>query len=259
MQPYVRYYWTFKSHCLVEALTFPIGCPQIIFHKEAPLYVPELETCQPRLAVSGQVDFPAHLRGEGVTDMLVVVFWPHAMGAFLHLPVSLLRNREISGYDLEDGSLNELAARVGECGDDGACVDAVERWLLARLAGAGGTRAERNVRRVAATVRCLFARPETPVTELASVACWSKKQFERVFCATVGMNPKEYARIVRFQKAMKLLQQDSSNLCLAQIAYRCGYADQSHFIREFRQFSGHTPLSLLEVCRPYSDLFTSPL
>lgn len=44
----------------------------------------------------------------------------------------------------------------------------------------------------------------------------------------------------------------------AQIAYASGYADQSHFIREFRQFSGYTPGALLKVCAPYSDLFTDP-
>ena len=81
--------------------------------------------------------------------------------------------------------------------------------------------------------------PAISVTELASVACLSKKQFERLFNELVGANPKEYARVVRFQN-------------------QCGYADQSHFIREFKQFSGYTPLSLLNVCKPYSDLFNNP-
>ena len=45
----------------------------------------------------------------------------------------------------------------------------------------------------------------------------------------------------------------------AQIAYTSGYADQSHFIREFKQFCGYTPMSLLKISNPYSDLFTNPL
>ena len=48
--------------------------------------------------------------------------------------------------------------------------------------------------------------PATSVTKLASVVCLSKKQFERLFNELVGANPKEYARIVRFQKSLKLLQ-----------------------------------------------------
>ena len=91
--------------------------------------------------------------------------------------------------------------------------------------------------------------PATSVTELASIAC-----FERLFNELIGANPKEYARIVR----LKLLQHDFENINLAQLAYQCGYADQSHFIREFKQFSGYTPLALLNVCEPYSDLFNNP-
>ena len=120
---------------------------------------------------------------------------------------------------------------------------------------------EYNIKRIAATIQQLFAMPTIPVIELASIACVSKKQFERLFKELVGTNPKEYARIVRFQKSLKLLQhysEDAKDANQAQLAYQCGYADQSHFIREFKQFSGYTPLSLLNVCKPYSDLFNDP-
>ena len=45
----------------------------------------------------------------------------------------------------------------------------------------------------------------------------------------------------------------------ADLAYTNGYADQSHLIREFKKLCGYTPLSLLEVSNPYSDLFTTPI
>ena len=90
------------------------------------------------------------------------------------------------------------------------------------------------------------------VSELADIACLSSKQFGRIFNMYVGMMPKEYVRIVRFQKSMWLLQ----NRCqdYAEIAYGCGYSDQSHLIRDFRQFSGTTPS---QITNPYSDLFTT--
>ena len=96
-------------------------------------------------------------------------------------------------------------------------------------------------------------------TELSSIACLSKKQFERLFNSLVGVNPKEYTRIVRFQKALELMQHQSGEINQEQIAYASGYADQSHFIREFKKFSGYTPTSLLKVSNPYSDLFTNPV
>ena len=79
------------------------------------------------------------------------------------------------------------------------------------------------------------------------------KQFGRIFNIHVGMMPKEYVRIVRFQKSMFMLQNHCKDY--AEIAYCCGYSDQSHFIRDFRQFSGVTPS---QITNPYSDLFSTP-
>lgn len=96
-------------------------------------------------------------------------------------------------------------------------------------------------------------KPALQVSELADIACFSQKQFGRIFNSLVGMRPKEYARIARFQKSMWLLQNHCHNY--AEIAYYCGYSDQSHLIRDFRQFSGTTPS---QIANPYSDLFTTP-
>lgn len=57
LQPYIRYYWVFKSDQILNTFTFPIGCPQIIFHKKTPLLIPELGIWQDTLTISGQVNF----------------------------------------------------------------------------------------------------------------------------------------------------------------------------------------------------------
>ena len=258
LQPYVRYYWVFKSNQPLNTLTFPIGCPQIIFHKQTPLYIPELGISQSEFTVSGQVNYHSHLYANGNVEMIVVVFQPYTLKAFLNLPISLLHNQEVSGYDLENKHLKRLATQTFDCENTNLCISAIEQWLLSQIAGALTLKTEYNIKRITAAIKQLFAIPATSVAELASITCLSKKQFERLFNELVGANPKEYARIVRFQKSLNLLQHCSEDTNLAQLAYQCGYADQSHFIREFKQFSGYTPLSLLNVCKPYSDLFSNP-
>ena len=258
LQPYVRYYWVFKSNQPLNTLTFPIGCPQIIFHKQTPLYIPELGTAQSEFTISGQVNYPSHLYADGNVEMIVVVFPPYALKAFLNLPISLLHNLEISGYDLENKHLKQLAAQIFDCENTNLCISQIEQWLLSQIANVQSPKTACNIERITTAMKRLFVMPLTSVTELASVACLSKKQFERLFNELVGANPKEYARIVRFQKSLKLLQHCSVDTTQAQLAYQCGYADQSHFIREFKQFSGYTPLALLNVCEPYSDLFNNP-
>ncbi|MDE5998701.1 MAG: helix-turn-helix transcriptional regulator [Bacteroidaceae bacterium] len=250
LRQYVRYYWLLKSREPFCTQTFPIGCCQIIFHRKSPLYIPELDSRQYRLTISGQVNFPARIASDGDTDMVVVVFYPHVIGLFLDTPPSEFYNMEISGSDIGDVPLNELAMKVLDCGNDACCVKMIEAWLMSKV------RTSLNVDRVGATVNLLMHNPSMPVVHLADAACLGKKQFERVFRESVGMNPKEYARIVRFQKSLWMLQKGCRHY--AAIAYDCGYADQSHFIREFKSLSGYSPRALLKHCAPYSDLFSTP-
>ena len=259
LRDYVRYYWIFENNQPIETYTFPIGCPQIIFHKKSALYIPELNTKQDKLTISGQVNFSSHISAEDSIEMIVVVFHPYAMSTFLNVPTSLFYNREVSGYGLENKILNGLAARVLDCEDNDYCINLIEQWLLSQLRNHSTSKRELDIDRITAVIRQMYSTPDIRISELASIACLSKKQFERVFLAMVGMNPKEYARIVRFQKSLKLMQNQPESLSLAQIAYQCGYSAQSQVIREFRTLSGYTPLSLREICEPYSDLFTTPL
>ena len=258
LQLYVRYYWVFNSCQMMNTYTFPIGCPQIIFHKRTPLFVPEFGTMQDKLTISGQVNFSSHLQADGDVEMIVVVFYPHTMNMFLNTPASSFYNQEISGYDIEDKHLNELAMQVFECEDNNLCVTLIEEWLLSRLSTKPYDTTYR-VKRINAAIDKLCAAPHTLVTELSPICCLGKKQFEREFYLHVGMNPKEYSRIVRLQKALALLQQKRNYINHAQIAYASGYADQSHYIREFKRLSGYTPHSLLKITEPYSDLFTIPV
>lgn len=276
LQLYVRYYWVFRSRRQTSVFTFPIGCPQIIFHRRMPLYIPETDTSQYRMTVSGQVNFSSHVCAEGDTDMAVVVLRPHAMSAFLGVPSSLFYNREADGEELENRELNRLSARISGDDDDDICIRQIEDVLLRLLTeymscsghGRRACTAELNLRRAEAATRMLLDNPATAVSELASHCCLCRKQFERMFMSLVGINPKEYARIVRFQKALALMQKVCSaasinphtiSINYTRQAYESGYADQSHMIREFRNLCGLTPVELMRTTVPYSDLFTSPV
>ena len=230
LQPFVRYHWAFQSKQVLNALTFPIGCPQIIFHRKTPLYIPELKASQPRLTISGQVNYPAHLYSNGDTEMIVTVFQPHALKVFLPIPLSALHNQEIAGYDLNLPKLNELAARVLECADTSLCICMIEEWLLSQMAETYHSKKEYDFKRMKAAIQQILNHPETPVARLASITCLSSKQFERLFNDNVGANPKEYIRIVRFQKSLGILQNSPKGISHAQLADLCGYEDNVFFI-----------------------------
>ena len=249
---FIRYYWILKTHERHDALTFPIGCPQLIFHRLARFYVPELESEQAKFSISGQVNFPARIQSSGDVETIVVVFYPHSIGTMFNIPVSAFYNQEIDGYALGDKRLNILADDVLNAGDSYEAVKMIEKWLLSRLEET----AIFNFKRVDASLKQLFHDNSISVESMAKYACLSRKQFERVFLNAVGMKPKEYSNVARFQKSLWLMQ--NGNRDFTDIAYSCGYADQSHFIRECRKYSGTTPAELLKTQPVYSDLFASP-
>jgi AraC-like DNA-binding protein len=77
------------------------------------------------------------------------------------------------------------------------------------------------------------------VSDLAEQSCLSSRQFERKFKAFSGISPKLAVRINRFQAALSTYA--DKNKSLTEIAYASGYYDQSHFIRDFKIFSGQHP------------------
>ena len=88
------------------------------------------------------------------------------------------------------------------------------------------------------------------VSRLAASVGWSTRHFISMFQEITGLTPKAQARRWRFQKARTYL--DQTSLSLAQVAAFCGYSDQSHLTREFRELGSCTPTAYRTV--RFSDL-----
>ena len=170
LREYVRYYWVLESDEPFSVLTFPIGCPQIIFHRKTSLFIPELEKSQSNFTISGQVNFPAHLQSDGNLEMLVAVFYPHTISLFIDTPPSAFYNIEISGYDIEKYQLNEIANRILDCESTSDCIRILEEWLMTRL------KPSLNIERISHSLGKLLLNPSSSITALADKACLSKKQ-----------------------------------------------------------------------------------
>lgn len=82
------------------------------------------------------------------------------------------------------------------------------------------------------------------VQELASNNYISVRQLERQFKKHIGLSPKEYLNIVRFQNAIKLIRKSDKRRSLLDIAFECGYYDHSHFTSEIKTITGILPSQL---------------
>lgn len=90
------------------------------------------------------------------------------------------------------------------------------------------------------------------ITEVASQSCVSIRQLERLFQQRIGHSPQFYARLVRFTKAW-ILKESNPAINWTNLAYECGYFDQMHLIRDFKEFTGVIP-SLIQ-----KDLLNLPV
>jgi transcriptional regulator GlxA family with amidase domain len=83
------------------------------------------------------------------------------------------------------------------------------------------------------------------VTGLAQDVGWSRQHLTRRFHQEFGAGPKLAGRIVRFERATKMLQSARPRLPLSEVALACGYFDQAHLNRDFARLAGCTPTELL--------------
>ncbi|MCH7411708.1 AraC family transcriptional regulator [Belliella sp. DSM 111904] len=81
--------------------------------------------------------------------------------------------------------------------------------------------------------------------EVAALSCLSVRQFERISLQRIGHSPKLYSRLIRFSRAFKY-KECNPKVSWSELAYRFGYFDHMHFIRDFKSFADFSPGSFKE-------------
>ena len=104
---------------------------------------------------------------------------------------------------------------------------------------------ERHVHPAVTYALDALARPQVRVGDIAKCAGLSQRRLIELFTAAVGMTPKRFGRILRFQRATALAR--SAALDWTRVAHECGYYDQAHLIRDFRELADVTPSDLMRA------------
>lgn len=190
---------------------------------------------------SGVLRKPA---GEVPPQTLIVRFKPGGAYPFFGVPMSELANRIVSIDRLWGAEGARLCERLAEAPSVAARLHLVEDALTERL-HQGGVFEPASAYLVRRAVRRITEAPELPrVDALAKELGLSTRHLRRAFEEVVGMGPKEFARLVRFQRAVRAWRQSPAPDWGA-IAAATGYYDQSHLITEFKALTGATPRALL--------------
>jgi len=248
LAPYVKQYWFLRVDSVAHGSqrAIPCGSMGLAFNRGDKIYSSFEKGYQPRSHLFGQSTTYADMYFEKL-DLIIVVFQPIGAKVFFSMPMDELRGQNIEIDALSDSQIMELEDRLMAIADNQTCVHQIERFLLNRL-----YRFEAyNYKRLTSAIGTINYR-ENNVSTLAHEACLSQKQFKRIFTDYVGLNPKEFLQIARFSKTTHTLQTQPL-ISLDDLAYKYGYYDRSHLIKDFKTFSGYTPTEFIANCDPYSD------
>ncbi len=217
---WVECFWTLETATRISGYAVPPdGCLDIVFSPAEGLRVVGAMTAEHRYDLG-----PARVSG--------VRFRPGMAGGFLKTPAAVLTNLEVPledlwgapGRALEERLANEAAGVETLCAAlprPAAPPDSVQRAIMAMVESHGSA----------------------DVDAVARAANLSPRQFRRRCLEATGLSPKHLCRILRFRRATELAKR-KPGLKWALIALDAGYFDQAHLIRDFREFTGRSPMSV---------------
>lgn len=231
----------------------PDGCVELILNFGA-LFQEHKESggceLQPSRFVVGQMTQPVLVSPTGPVQILGIRFAPGGTRPFFPFPPGELTNRIAPLADVAGALDRELSGRVDDARELPEMVRVIETLLIKRLHAkeAKGASLQNAISSI------VSREGQVSIDRLAGDLGISGRQLERRFLSEVGLGPKLLCRILRFQRVIRAVESSDPNW--ARIAVDCGYYDQAHLIRDFRQFAGQTPALLFEHFSRLTEFFT---
>ena len=256
LAPLIKCFWSLEFSVAPQPekqTIIPDGCIELIIHY-GDLYQQFQEASssfvQPRSFVFGQLSNTLEIAPTGRTGIIAARFHPDGFVPLATIPLAEMENRAVPLSELfgEEGDFLEkyvLAALT-----QAERIQQIETFLLARL-----NKLEVLDRIVKSSIEILLSQAgQVKVEEMAKKLNINRRKLERKFTTTVGLSPKQLSKIIRLQAALRQLNQNTE-LSLTELAYQNGYFDQSHFIKDFKAFTGISPKQFYANHLQLSTLF----
>jgi AraC-like DNA-binding protein len=252
----IRYYYQVETRLAgrIAVQPVPARSPQAIeFTFGAPYEVRRLDrggsrNAYPIALIGSQTFRRVELLMHGTIDAFTIVFQPGGVSTLFSVPAEELTNEDFEGEAVLGRGLGELLHRLGDVSSfaDRTCV--ADAYLCAKRPALESDSGITN-----AATRVLLSSGCVRVADLAHHAGLGVRQFERRFHHEIGIPPKLYARIVRFEAALQR-KAAAPETRWTDVAHALGYHDQMHMVHDFNRLSGDTPTA---ICGQL-DIFVHP-
>lgn len=213
------------------------------FNKE--ISVPPVIITGPKYKTAGLLFGKDHL-------MIKVAFHPTGTYRLLGINMQQTVNNGLDATGFWGTDVNDVLQQLRRASSYDLMIEIVSDFIEQRFESL--CRPEEPIDKVA--IQMLDPISDHSVEEWAAMACLSLRQFERNFITRVGISPKLFIRIVRFEQAMKI-KNNWPEKSWSEIAMECDYTDSSHLLREFKEFAEFLPSRFyLQPTSGYSEFPT---
>ncbi|WP_126247168.1 helix-turn-helix transcriptional regulator [Chitinophaga rhizosphaerae] len=244
LAPYISEYLLIESDADILNQTIP-GTSLVLSFRFSGRIVQESDgksEVLPGSVISGLRKNARGFRYEKGTFNLLAVFREGAIHAFTRVPAHELFGLSVDTQDIfPSAEISALQERLAEAPGHPQRLLLLEAFLLRQL-----TPIPQDGLILEAASLIKRQNGNLRIKSLAEALHISQDPLEKRFRARIGATPKQYAALVRLNALVGRYHDTES---LTQAAYEAGYFDQSHFIRDFRQFTGQTPKAYFSVAR----------
>jgi AraC-like DNA-binding protein len=174
----------------------------------------------------------------GNIRLFTIQFRPNGFYKLFNIPAGLLTNKTYKLSDIINKGIPLYIERLNEASDISTLRSLTDTLLLSYLSKSKKTDPNSSI--TFASSLLFQNQGNVNIRKLAYDANMCLRTFEQRFTEQVGISPKMYARLTRFNHAI-LIRIKNTSTSWTDISYQCGYYDQMHFIKEFKQFAGESP------------------
>ena len=255
LQPYIMCYFIWEHPQLltdaIEVHSTPNGLGGMVFNYGDPYHVLNGKQKWERVPysfVAGQFTKNYCLRLSGRLGMIGVVFWPAGLSHIIGIPMSSFTNQRIDLNLVLGKEASIMEHQILESTTKHQRISVLEKFLLRKLCK---TAPKTDIIDTAVQTM-LQQKGMLSIRQLADDLCISPRQFQRRFSEKVGISPKLFSRIKRFNYISTLSTSPLTDWM--DMVHEGGYYDQAHFIRDFCDFSGKKPSEFVNYNRALASL-----
>lgn len=258
LAPYVQAYYTgdfnlYGENDFVQSVV-PNGCIELIVHlthDHCELVKGNTWGKSPEFTLIGLQTGPYGVRFHKRVRIFGIRFNPEGIFRLFGIPPSLFKATFESSSDTFGGEFGDYCSRLRESPDIGRNIRLTEEYLLKKWEG--NTKGHDYVDLACGAIRSHHGM--LSLGELINKLPISPRQLQREFKQRLGITVKEYMRLIRLSAVQNHLQLPRS-MNLTELSHLIGFADQSHFIREFKQLAGTNPGQFLRERDRFLSLST---